>query len=105
MQITQPFVHHVYFWLADPQDKKAKEALQKGLEKISNIPTIQLFHIGMPADTNREVIDTSYTFSWLALFNNKEDEETYQTHPIHLQFVEECKHLWKKVLVYDSVSL
>ncbi|MEC7471585.1 MAG: Dabb family protein, partial [Pseudomonadota bacterium] len=28
----------------------------------------------------------------------------YQTHPLHVKFVEQCSHLWSKVVVYDSVS-
>jgi hypothetical protein len=23
---------------------------------------------------------------------------------MHLQFIEECKHLWRKVVVYDSIQ-
>lgn len=28
------------------------------------------------------------------------DQNTYQQHPIHQQFVERCSHLWEKVVVY-----
>ncbi|MFC0185933.1 Dabb family protein [Pseudarcicella hirudinis] len=38
------------------------------------------------------------------VFNNIEDEEIYQTHPIHLKFIEDYSHLWEKVIVYDSVG-
>lgn len=99
------FVHHVYFWLNDPSSKEDLSALVKGLESLSKIPYIKLFHIGKPADTNREVIDSSYNVSWLLVFNNKEEEERYQKDPVHLKFVEDCKRLWKKVVVYDSVDV
>jgi hypothetical protein len=33
-----------------------------------------------------------------------QDQESYQSDPIHLKFVEECASLWKKVVVYDSVD-
>ena len=99
------FVHHVYFWLKEPQSKEAREKLVQGLEKLSKVKTIQMFHIGMPADTNREVIDRSYQVSWLCLFKNKEDQDAYQVDPIHLKFVEECSSLWTKVVVYDSVDV
>jgi hypothetical protein len=99
------FVHHVYFWLKEPQSKEAREKLVQGLEKLSKVKTIQMFHIGMPADTNREVIDRSYQVSWLCLFKNKEDQDSYQVDPIHLKFVEECSALWTKVVVYDSVDV
>jgi len=104
MEIQYNFIHHVYFWLEHPDNKEDHATLLQGLKNLSRVPTIQQFHIGEPAGTNRDVIDTSYSFSWLAIFNNLEEEEIYQHHPIHLQFIEDCKHLWKKVLVFDSVK-
>ena len=98
------FVHHVYFWLKNKESKEDRAALIKGLQALSKIDYIKLFHIGQPADTNREVIDTSYSVSWLLFFNSKEEEERYQKDPVHLKFVEDCKHLWSKVVVYDSVD-
>jgi hypothetical protein len=98
------FIHHVYFWLNNPESENDKKALLKGLEKLSAVNTIRFFHIGEPANTNRDVIDRSYAVSWLLFFDNPEDQESYQTDPIHLAFIDECKHLWKKVQVYDSVS-
>lgn len=99
------FVHHVYFWLKEPQSKEAAEKLVEGLEGLSKVKTIQMFHIGKPADTNREVIDRSYAISWLALFKDKADQDSYQVDPIHLRFVELYSHLWSRVVVYDSVDV
>jgi hypothetical protein len=98
------FVHHVYFWLENPGSAADRDALLEGLKKLSTVPTIQQFHIGIPAATDRDVIDTSYGCSWLAIFANPEDQEIYQTHNIHLHFIDTCKHLWKKVIVYDSIG-
>ncbi len=98
------FIHHVYFWLAKPENKDDHAALLAGLQALSNVPAIRQFHIGVPADTNRDVIETSYAFSWLAIFHTKGEQDAYQTDPIHLYFVETCKHLWEKVIVYDSVG-
>ena len=96
------FVHHVYFWLKNPDSKDDKMKLVEGLKKLSRVKTIRTFHIGQPASTNRDVIDRSYSLSWLVLFDNASDQESYQTDPIHLKFVEECSPLWSKVVVYDS---
>ena len=98
------FVHHVYFWLKDPESKEDLQKLIEGLKKLTRIKYIRMFHIGVPADTNRDVIETGYSISWLNIFDNKEDEEKYQVDPIHLKFVEECSSLWSKVIVYDSVD-
>ncbi|WP_337041019.1 Dabb family protein [Emticicia sp. 17c] len=98
------FVHHVYFYLKNPSSEADKAKLLEGLEKLSKVPTIRLFHIGSPASTNRSVIVRDYSVSWLCFFDNLEEEEIYQKHPIHLKFVEDYSHLWEKVNVYDSVG-
>src|SRR4051812_25488106 len=104
MTAKNMFIHHVYFWLKDPSSNEDLRKLINGLEKLSKVTTIKMFHIGKPADTIRDVIDGSYSASWLLIFDNKDDEESYQVDPIHLRFVEECSSLWKKVIVYDSVD-
>ena len=105
MTAKNMFIHHVYFWLKNPSSNEDRQKLIDGLEKLSKVQTIRMFHIGKPADTNRDVIDTSYSISWMLVFDNKDDEERYQVDPIHLKFVETCKHLWQKVVVYDSVDV
>lgn len=101
----KPFVHHVYFWLANPGSDADKKQLVAALEALSKVPVIRQHYIGTPATTNRDVIERSYQVSWLLFFENLDDEEVYQKHPIHLQFVEKNKHLWSKVVVYDSVTM
>ena len=98
------FVHTVFFWLKNPESAADKAQLKAGLHSIAAIDGIKTAYIGEPAATNRGVIDASYTLSLTFIFDNKEDEAVYQTHPIHLAFVEACKHLWERVVVYDAVS-
>jgi len=103
--IENKFIHHVYFWLKNTGSKEDRAKLVEGLQKLSKVTTIKTFHIGMPADTNRDVIDRSYAISWFVLFDNAADQASYQVDSIHLKFVEECSHLWSKVIVYDSVDV
>jgi Stress responsive A/B Barrel Domain len=98
------FIHHVYFWLNNPESATDLEQLKKGLQTLTVIETIGMYQIGMPASTNRDVIDRSYSVSWMLMFDNLEDEEIYQHHPLHKKFVTDCSHLWNKVVVYDSVD-
>jgi Stress responsive A/B Barrel Domain len=93
-------VHHVFFYAAPDADHAA---LRAGIESLTSIETIQQWHIGTPAPTDRDVIERGYTFSWLAFFENAAAEEIYQNHPTHLKFIENCAHLWSKVVVYDSI--
>jgi len=105
MTAKNMFIHHVYFWLKNPSSNEDRQKLVEGLEKLSKVKTIKMFHLGKPADTHRDVIDTSYSISWMLVFDDKASEESYQVDPIHLNFVETCKHLWQKVVVYDSVDV
>ncbi len=104
MQLSKIFVHHVYFWLKNPGSKEDKASLIAGLQRLSKAASIKDFHIGQPAGTDRDVIDSSYAVSWLLLFATAAAQASYQTDPIHLQFVEECSALWSKVVVYDSID-
>ena len=99
------FIHHVYFWLEEPRNSEHRQQLILGLKKLSSVPTIQRFHIGQPANTKRDVIDGSYSISWCLFFANAADQDSYQVDPVHLRFVAECKHLWKRVQVYDTIDV
>jgi hypothetical protein len=98
------FIHHVFFWLKNPESKEDLQQLIEGLNQLSKVSTIIDFSIGKPAGTNRNVIDNTWSVSWLLLFENIDDQEIYQTDPIHLKFIEECSPLWNKVLIYDTVN-
>ncbi|MDI9865347.1 Dabb family protein [Flectobacillus sp. DC10W] len=101
------FSHHVFFWLKDNKDKKAHDQLLAGLKGLGKIEQIKQAHIGKASinDFDKPVTDASYTFSVLLLFASKEDEEKYLVHPLHKKFIEDNKHLWSKVVVYDSIAL
>jgi hypothetical protein len=104
LNLKTMFIHHVYFWMKDANSTESKARLLKGLKTLSTIKLIHAAHIGVPASTNREVIDRTYQFSLLLIFKTKADQDAYQTDPTHLKFVEECSSLWTKVIVYDSVD-
>jgi len=98
-------IHHVFFWLANPGSKADRDRLIAGLNTLRAIEVVQQLHIGVPASTEkREVVDNSYDVSELMFFASVEDQKRYQDHPLHLQFVKDCAHLWRKVVVYDAIS-
>jgi hypothetical protein len=104
MSLENKFIHHVYFWLKNPDSKEDRAKLVEGLKKMTKIKTIKSCHIGQPAATSRDVIDGSYAISWFTLFDNAADQDSYQVDPVHKKFVEECSHLWSKVIVYDTID-
>ena len=104
-QMKNKFIHHVYFWLKNTGNLSDRDKLVEGLKTLSSIKTIRQFHIGKPANTSREVIDSSYAVSWMLVFKFDADQAAYQSDPIHLKFIAEYGHLWSKVVVYDSVDV
>ncbi|MBS1654742.1 MAG: Dabb family protein [Bacteroidetes bacterium] len=103
--MNKVFSHHVFFWLHNAGNKADRDKLIEGLNSLTGINTIREFHIGLPADTRRDVIDSSYDVSWLLFFKTAEDQEKYQKDPVHLKFVKGYSRLWSKVTVYDSIDM
>ncbi|MBI5384897.1 MAG: Dabb family protein [Verrucomicrobia bacterium] len=96
------FSHVVIFW-ADPQKPKAADALVAGAEKyLKPIPGVLSFHVGRMAGSHRPVVDQSYHVALNIQFPDKKSQDDYQTHPLHLEFVEKVfKPNCVKVVVYD----
>lgn len=106
VKLTDALVHHVFFWLKEPCNKNHLEQLLAALNKLLKVETIKISHIGVPASTEeRDVVDHTYSVSYMVFFDSQEDQDIYQTHPIHEKFVEDNSHLWEKVVVYDSVDV
>ena len=97
--------HQVFFWLKNPDSAEDLEQLLACIRSLSAIETVRGMHVGVPAATEqRPVIDNSYSASELLFFDSIEDQNTYQNHPLHEQFIAEYSHLWSKVMVFDSIS-
>jgi hypothetical protein len=106
VKMTSALIHHVFFWLKEPKNEAHKKQLVKALNDLLKVETIRISHIGFPAGTeSRDVVDHSYSVSYMVVFDNQAGQDAYQVHPIHLKFVEENSHLWNKVVVYDSVDV
>ncbi len=97
-------VHHVLFWLKADTSEEIKNNFRDGLESLKGIETIQSVYIGTPAPIDRPVVDTSYTFSLLIVFNDLSAHDTYQIHPLHKAFLDSFRPFFEKVIIYDSVD-
>ena len=99
-------VHHVFFWLERPGLVEDRDQLIAGLRGLAEIPVISSLQIGVPASTEqRDVVDASFDVSELMVFESVADQKVYQDHPIHHDFIAKCGHLWRKVVVYDMMTL
>ena len=104
--LSGALIHHVFFWLKEPANPQVRKQFEAALKKLLRVKTIRISHVGVPASTeSRDVVDHSYSYSLMVVFDSKEDQDSYQVDPIHQAFVAENSHLWNKVVVYDSVDI
>jgi len=105
VKLAGGLMHHVFFWLKEPDNKAHRKQFEKAMEDLLKVETIKMSHVGIPAATEeRGVVENSYTYSFMVMFDSLEDQNIYQKHPIHLKFIEDNSDLWNKVVVYDSVD-
>lgn len=105
-KLDKNFTHVVYFWLNNPDNSKDRQAFEKSLKKfLDNSQYAKTKFIGVPANTPRDVVDNSFTYSLILSFPSKEIQNLYQQEPAHLLFIKESEHLWERVQVYDSVGI
>lgn len=99
-------VHHVFFWLKNPDSIADRDKLVEGVKTLGKIESIRKLHIGIPASTEkRDVVDNSWQVSEIMFFDDEAGQKIYQDHPIHQAFVKNYSHLWAKVIVYDAVEV
>ena len=96
------FSHVVIFW-TDPEQPNATQELLDGADQyLKPIPGALHFHIGKMATSERPVVDQSYQVALNIVFQNKQAQDDYQVHPMHVDFIEKVfKRVCKKVVVYD----
>ena len=96
------FSHIVICW-TDPANSTAADDLIAGAKKyLQPIPGIVHFHAGKMASSPRPVVDQSYQVALNIVFATKKDQDDYQAHPMHLEFVNKVfKPASRRVVVYD----
>lgn len=103
---TPKLLHHVFFWLKNPNSAADRAKLIAGVKSLAAIETVRSIHVGVPASTEkRDVVDNSYHVSELLGFDDVAGQDAYQVHPLHKKFVDEHQHLWSKVVVYDALKV
>ena len=99
------FVHNVYFWLHNPDSEEDRAAFETALkELLRNSMYTRTNFIGTPPKAIRDVVDDTFTYNLVVTFHSAEAQENYQVEEAHLKFIEDAKHLWKKVVVYDAIG-
>ncbi|MDF1505930.1 Dabb family protein [Roseisolibacter sp. H3M3-2] len=98
------FVHAVYFYLRDGLSPEERARFDAGVRSLRDIETVRQGWVGVPAPTDRPVIERGYHTALVLLFADQAAHDAYQTHPVHDRFRAECAGLWRDVRIYDSVD-
>ena len=96
------FAHVVFFWLKSDDQAEIKKFEKGTRDFLKQVDVIKSVHLGQPAGTPRDVVDNSYSVCLIVTFDSKEDQDLYQEHPAHLKYIEDMKHMWTRVQVFDS---
>ena len=103
-QFLPMFIHAVYFWLRDNLTPAERDRFAAGLRSLPEIEGVEHGYIGVPAPTDRPVIERGYSNSLVLVFPDKAAHDAYQVHPVHDRFREECGAFWTTVRIFDSVT-
>jgi hypothetical protein len=98
------FVHAVYFWLRPDLTPAERDRFAAGLLDLQAIEGVSNGYIGVPAPTDRAVIERGYSNSLVLIFPDQASHDAYQVDPIHDRFRAECGGFWTSVRIYDSVG-
>ncbi len=94
-------IHNVYFWLNSDLDSQDLEGFEQGLTVLTNDPFVKSSYYGKPADTQRDVVENTYTYGLVLIFDDLAAHDQYQVGATHHSFLDDHKTKWKNVIVYD----
>ena len=98
------FIHSVYFWLKDDLTAQQVDTFQQGIDSLTALPTVKTAYTGVPAPTDRPIIDSTYSQALILVFDDQAAHDAYQDHAVHEAFRETCDDFWHKIVIYDSVT-
>ena len=94
------FVHCVYFWLKPGITSEEEQLFLQRCKALTTISTVRHGWVGKPADTDRPVIDRTYSYGLVTAFDDVAGHDAYQVDPIHDVF-REIHDFWTQVKIYD----
>lgn len=100
------FYHSVHFWLRHDLSDERRDAFFAGLRGLAKSPNVESCRVGLPAGTDRPVVDNSFDAQLLCVFVSQEKHDAYQSpdDELHTAFINDFKDSWARVLIYDSVE-
>ena len=96
------FSHVVIFWTKTDKPDSASALIAGAEQYLKPIPGVLSFHIGRMVPSHRPVVEQSYQVALNLVFPDKKAQDSYQVHPLHLEFVEKAfKPNCARCVVYD----
>ena len=101
--VEPQLAHMVYFTLAEDTQENRNTLIAACQKYLTGHERTVYFSAGSLADDlKRDVNDRDFHVALHLVFADKKSHDKYQTHPRHLKFIAENKHLWSQVRVFDS---
>lgn len=99
------FSHVVIFWTKTDVPNATEQLLAGAEQYLKPCPGVLHYHCGKMASSHRDVVDQSYQVALNLIFEDRAMQDAYQTHPLHVEFVEKVfKTCCERVVVYDFES-
>jgi hypothetical protein len=103
-RLTMQLAHNVFFKLKDQSPARVDELVAACKKYLNVQPGIVFFAAGKVCkELNRDVNDLDWDVGLHLIFKDKASHDSYQDDPTHIKFIEEQKHNWAKVRVFDSL--
>jgi len=94
-------IHNVYFWLERDLEKEMRSSFEQGLNSLCLDSAVKSGFFGKPAKTDRDVVDNSYTYALVLIFDDLIAHDKYQSGLVHDQFIAKHSSKWNRAMVYD----
>ena len=75
--------------------------MSRGSNSLTKDPAAKGGHYGAPADTHRGVVERSYSYGLIVIFEDLASHDAYQAGEVHQRFLDEHRSKWTKAVVYD----
>lgn len=96
-------VHIVLFNFAPGMTEEQKATFAADARGLARVDTVRQLYVGSPADTERRpAVARDYDCALTVVFDDVAGHDAYQSHPIHLEFVERNKRYFARVRVFDA---
>ena len=98
----EPVTHVVLCWMDTTLTAEAIDALIDETQKLDEIPGVEKLTVGKPIQSDRPIVDDSFSFGMTMEFKSVEKMNAYLSNKRHTSFVtEKIKPHLVKLVVYD----